>query len=156
MGLVMMAVAVPVKMIVVMIVIVVMMMLVFLIVVMVMIVSVVAMSVHVLFVNMLVRVWMMMVMPTRPVRVAYFVAGISPKKQIGAKAGYYQAGNRSQPRIQLLRNNVAGCIERHRTECIDSRGVRDGHDHAQQEGMVSGTFRSHQVGGHQGLAVSGL
>ena len=90
------------------------------------------------------------------VGVAAGSSDISPQEQKYSEAGDNQPGDRTEPRIKLLRHDVTRCVQRDRSEEIDARRVGGGHNQTQQASVRRGRSRPHQIGGHNRLSVAGL
>ena len=81
---------------------------------------------------------------------------ISTQEQKHSEAGDNQPGDRTEPRIKLLRHDVTRCVQRDRSEKVDARRVGGGHNQTQQASVRRGPSRPHQIGGHNRLSVAGL
>ena len=78
------------------------------------------------------------------------------QKHVSAKPGDGQAGEYTQPGIELLGHDVARGIESNGAKSKNARGMRGGDDQAEQQGMPRCSPRADQVGSDDGLAVAGL
>ncbi len=72
------------------------------------------------------------------------------------RAGDGQAGEYSQPGVQLLGHDVSRGIEGDGAKSKNPRGMRGGDDEPQQKSMARGASRADQVGGYDRLAVTRL
>ncbi len=80
----------------------------------------------------------------------------APEEEPEAEPGDGETGGRAEPRIEALGHDVSGGIEDHQPQQEHSDGV-GGSDHEPQEhGVARGPTRTHEIGGHDRLAVSGF
>src|SRR5208283_3770845 len=83
-------------------------------------------------------------------------SGPVPEEDENTESGHAQTGNRSQPRIKLLGNDVPRCIKSHSPQQIYARRVRSGDDDSEQHGMSCSAARPHKIGCNDRLAMSWL
>src|SRR5580704_9750542 len=86
-------------------------------------------------------------------------AGLSrkmPEKNEDAETGNAQAGDGSEPGIELFGNDVPRRVECDRSQKKHTRSVRGGDDQAEQYRVPGGAARAYEIGGDDGLAVSGF
>src|SRR5882724_11595954 len=94
------------------------------------------------------------------VPVVVIVVAIPPRvaleKEEEAEPRDGEPGERSEPWIEPLGHHVAGRVQRHPSEQVHPGRMRCGHDEAEQHRMARGPARSHEIGGHDRLAVARL
>ena len=92
----------------------------------------------------------------RTMRVPSVKAGISFEEEVGTQGRNQQAGDRSQPGVQLLGNDIARSVKRYTSKHIYAGGVRGGDDQSEDKGMIRGTLRSCQISGYYRFSVAGF
>ena len=98
-------------------------------------------------------------MEMRPVDVVVRAGGRpreAPPQQAHAENGDEDSRRGAQPRVQALGHDVARGVERDDSEQVDADGVGHRHHEPEEERVPGRAPRSHQVRGHDGLAVTGL
>ena len=75
---------------------------------------------------------------------------VEPEKSNG------HAGSNAKPGVDVVRHNVFRSVKSDQAQRIDSGGVRDRNDYAQEQRMGCRSLRSHQVGCNDRLSVTRL
>ncbi len=114
----------------------------------------VAVAVIMMIVVMMVVIVMMMV--AKSVRPGVHKCSPALVEQPAADQDNRDAGNDSQNGNDLFRDDVARQQQRAESQQENADGVREGDGGAQERGMLHIAARSDQVGGDNGLAVTGL
>ena len=76
------------------------------------------------------------------------------QEHVSAQPGNGQAGEDTQPRIQLLGHDVTRGVESNRAQGKHTRRMRSGHDDPEQQRMPRRTSRADQVGSDDRLSVA--
>ena len=79
---------------------------------------------------------------------------VAPQKQAQANSNDSETRKKSEPGIKLLRKDIFGRIECHKTQQENSQSMCNGHDAPQENRVFGGPPSPHQIGADDCFAVS--